>query len=114
IANTFKRMKKVSKFTCAIVTAALSLDLLNGCASHNAPHSQPPVQAQTGIRWISLSDLEYSLPSAPVHVVFDVDDTALFTSGGFQWGTRTYGKDIVSAGVSVREEDLPTPEAKAK
>jgi acid phosphatase (class B) len=44
--------------------------------------------------------------------VFDVDDTALFTSAGFQWGTRTYGKDIVSAGVSVREEDLPTPEAK--
>jgi acid phosphatase (class B) len=36
-------------------------------------------------------------------VTFDVDDTTLFTSAGFQWGTRTYGKEIVSAGVS----DLP-------
>ncbi len=67
-----------------------------------------------GIRWISLSQPEQSLTAAPIVVLFDVDYTTLFTSAGFQWGTRTYGKDIVSAGVSVREEDLPSPEAKQK
>ena len=46
--------------------------------------------------------------------MFDVDDTALFTSPGFQWGTRTYGPAIVSAGVAVREEDLPTPEQRSQ
>jgi acid phosphatase (class B) len=66
-----------------------------------------------GIKWITLHDLERSLPKEPVRVVFDVDDTALFTSGGFQWGTATYGPRIVSAGVSVREEDLAA-EDKAK
>ena len=63
---------------------------------------------------ITLAQLERSLPPQPIHVAFDVDDTTLFTSAGFQWGTRTYGKEIVSAGVSVREEDLPTLEAKQK
>jgi acid phosphatase (class B) len=59
-----------------------------------------------GVKWITLHGLERSLPKESVRVVFDVDDTALFTSAGFQWGTATYGSRIVSAGVSVREEDL--------
>ncbi len=83
--------------------------LFTGCQT--AAHSTA-VAAGTQVRMITLADLERSLPAHPIHVVFDVDDTALFTSAGFQWGTRTYGKDIVSAGVSVREEDLPTPAAK--
>jgi acid phosphatase (class B) len=46
--------------------------------------------------------------------VFDIDDTTLFTSGGFQWGAKHYGNDIVSAGVSLREGDLKTDEDKRK
>jgi acid phosphatase (class B) len=65
-------------------------------------------------RLITLSELAKSLPKEPAIVVFDVDDTALFTSAGFQWGTRTYGPEIVSAGVPVREEDLKTSEDKRK
>lgn len=65
-------------------------------------------------RLISLGELARSVPPKPITVVFDVDDTALFTSPGFQWGTRTYGPAIVSAGVAVREEDLPTPEQRAQ
>src|SRR6516162_10088050 len=55
------------------------------------------------VRSITLEELARSLPRDPINVVFDVDDTVLFTSPGFQWGSRTYGPDIVSAGVSVRE-----------
>src|SRR3954462_2383098 len=93
-----------------LVTASTVTALLSGC------QSQVPQVASAGtqVRMITLGELERSLPSHPIHVVFDVDDTALFTSAGFQWGSRTYGKDIVSAGVSVREDDLPTPEARAK
>jgi acid phosphatase (class B) len=65
-----------------------------------------PVGAQT----ITLTQLARSLPPEPVTVVFDVDDTVLFTSPGFQWGTHKYGAAIVSAGVGVREEDLATEE----
>jgi acid phosphatase (class B) len=93
-----------------LVTASTITALLSGC---QAPVAQSTA-AGTQVHMVTLRELEQSLPAHPVHVVFDVDDTALFTSAGFQWGTRTYGKDIVSAGVSVREEDLPTPEAKAK
>ena len=68
----------------------------------------------SGVRTITLEDLSRSLPAEAVTVVFDVDDTVLFTSPGFQWGSRTYGPAIVSAGVSVREEDLPSPEQRAQ
>src|SRR5262249_44318975 len=65
-------------------------------------------------RTITLEELSRSLPKEPINVVFDVDDTVLFTSPGFQWGSRTYGSDIVSAGVSVREEDLATDDQRRK
>jgi len=68
----------------------------------------------TSVRLITLAELAKSLPKEPLTVVFDVDDTALFTSAGFQWGSRTYGPDIVSAGVPIREEDLKTAEEKRK
>ena len=68
----------------------------------------PEVAAQG--RVITLDQLARSLPQEPINVVFDVDDTALFTSPGFQWGTRTYGPRIVSAGVPVREQDMATEE----
>jgi acid phosphatase (class B) len=61
----------------------------------------------SAVRMITLEELSRSFPAGPVTVVFDVDDTVLFTSPGFQWGARTYGAHIVSAGVSVREQDLP-------
>jgi len=66
------------------------------------------------VRSITMEELSRSLPEKPINVVFDVDDTVLFTSPGFQWGSRTYGADIVSAGVSVREEDLATDEQRRK
>src|SRR5215472_15102767 len=68
----------------------------------------------TAIRSITLEELARSLPKEPINVVFDVDDTVLFSSPGFQWGSRTYGPDIVSAGVPVREEDLATEEQRRK
>jgi len=94
-----------------LLAFSISTVLLTGCVTESRPTS---ANAGTQVRAITLAGLERSLPSEPIHVAFDVDDTTLFTSAGFQWGTRTYGREIVSAGVSVREEDLPTPEAKLK
>jgi acid phosphatase (class B) len=73
-----------------------------------------PAAEFTAVHMVSLDALARSLPKEPIRVVFDVDDTVLFTSPGFQWGTKTYGPGIVSAGVSVREEDLPTDEDRRK
>lgn len=101
-----------------LLAALLAVQL--GCVSskqvvHTAPPPPAPPAAQgTQVRWITLADLERSLPAQPISVVFDVDDTALFTSAGFQWGTKTYGAHIVSAGVAVREEDLPTEDDRRK
>jgi acid phosphatase (class B) len=86
-----------------LICAALSVGILRA--------ADPP---GSHVRIITLSELARSLPEKPITVVFDVDDTVLFTSPGFQWGTRTYGPDIVSAGVPVREQDLPTGEARRK
>ena len=101
---------------CFLTSALLALNL--ACVSKTqivqTPVPPPPSRDAAPVRWITLSDLERSLPPAPISVVFDVDDTALFTSAGFQWGTRTYGAHIVSAGVSVREEDLPSEEDRRK
>lgn len=82
----------------------------------SARWAEPRYAAPTGssIRWITLHDLERSLPPTPVDVVFDIDDTALFSSPGFQWGTRTYGKNIVTAGSPIREEDLPNQDDRRK
>ena len=81
--------------------------------------NMPAVAAETrpaklDEKWVTLHQLEQSLGPAPLDVVFDIDDTVLFTSAAFQWGTRQYGKEIVSAGVSVREEDLKTEEDRRK
>lgn len=35
-------------------------------------------------RWITVKDLEASLPKAPMDVGFDIDDTLIFPSAGFQ------------------------------
>ena len=105
LAHAHLRARAVALFV------GISANVLTGCAT---PQKKPATTAGTQIRTITLAQLERSLPPPPVHVAFDVDDTTLFTSAGFQWGTRTYGKEIVSAGVSVREEDLPTLEAKQK
>jgi len=85
-----------------IICAGLGLGVVSG----GEPGQQP--------RIITLTELAKSLPPDPITVVFDVDDTVLFSSPGFQWGSRTYGPDIVSAGVPVREEDLPNDDAKRK
>ena len=76
-----------------LVTASTVTAFLSGC---QAP-LQSMAAAGTQARMVTLAELEKSLPGHPIHVVFDVDDTALFISAGFQWGTRTYGRDIVFA-----------------
>jgi acid phosphatase (class B) len=100
----------IGSFRVALALAATSV-LLTGCATANRPSA---FISETRVRTITLDELQRSLPPHPIHVAFDVDDTTLFTSAGFQWGTRTYRKEIVSAGVSVREDDLPTVDAKLK
>lgn len=54
-------------------------------------------------RWVTLAQLEASLPKAPVAVGFDIDDTLIFPSPGFQavlhstegaGGSNPYGVDI--------------------
>lgn len=77
------------------------------CAHSMARH-------RDGIRWTDLATLAATLPPAPLDVVFDVDDTVLFTSPGFQWGTRTYGAEVVKAGAPVREADLPSDDARRR
>jgi acid phosphatase (class B) len=89
-------------------TMFIATVLLGACAA--ASFAADPA----AVRSITMEQLAQSLPKAPINVVFDVDDTVLFTSPGFQWGSRAYGPDIVSAGVSVREEDLPTQEQRHK
>jgi acid phosphatase (class B) len=113
ILHTMKRLLAYTQLRSLGLAVALgvAVSLLAGCAT---PQQKPAATAGTQIRTITLAELERSLPPPPVHVAFDVDDTTLFTSAGFQWGTRMYGKEIVSAGVSVREEELPTLEAKQK
>ncbi|QOY87421.1 HAD family acid phosphatase [Paludibaculum fermentans] len=91
---------RISRF--ALTVSALLVSCLAPCALAETP------------RTITLEELARSLPKEPINVVFDVDDTVLFTSPGFQWGSRTYGPQIVSAGVSVREEDLPSDEDRRK
>ena len=91
----------------------LAFGSLAGCSTSRNQHLAGSV-AGTKVRFITLSALEKSLPQTPIIAVFDIDDTTLFTSGGFQWGAKAYGKEIVSAGVSVREEDLKNDEDKRK
>ena len=78
------------------------------------PGKATSTEAGTKTHWITVSELEQTLPRTPIVAVFDIDDTTLFTSGGFQWGAKTYGSNIVSAGVSVREEDLKSEDDKRK
>jgi len=86
---------------------------LAGCSTHRSPHVAAAATG-TKVRFITLSELQKSLPPAPMIAVFDIDDTTLFSSAGFQWGAKHYGTAIVSAGVSMREEDLKTDEDKRK
>lgn len=113
----------LANFLWSALTVAVSVGVSLVAVSVNRPSvaMTPPkaaaVEVQpitTEVKWITLHQLEQSLAAAPIDVVFDIDDTTLFTSAAFQWGTRHYGKDIVSAGVSVREEDLKTEEDKQK
>lgn len=67
-----------------------------------------------GAETITVAELASSLPAAPINVVFDVDDTVLFTTPGFQWGARTYGAQVVTAGSPVREQDLANEEDRRK
>jgi acid phosphatase (class B) len=97
----------------ALLFAGLAFGSFTGCSTAHK-YRIAETAAGTKAHFITLSDLEKSLPPTPIVAVFDIDDTTLFTSGGFQWGAKHYGNDIVSAGVSVREADLKTDEDKRK
>lgn len=103
-----------------VLTVAVAVGISVSLVNPQRPSPATPgaaAEAPTApgdVKWITLHQLERSLAAPPLDVVFDIDDTTLFTSAAFQWGTRHYGKDIVSAGVSVREEDLKTEEDRQK
>jgi acid phosphatase (class B) len=97
----------------ALLLVVLACGSFSGCSTAHSDRIAESV-AGTKPRFITISELEKSLPAHPIIAVFDIDDTTLFTSGGFQWGANHYGNDIVSAGVSVREGDLKTDEDKRK
>jgi len=86
---------------------------LAGCSTQRSQHIAVSATG-TKVHFITLSDLQKSLPPGPIIAVFDIDDTTLFSSAGFQWGAKTFGKEIVSAGVSVREDEMKTDEDKRK
>ncbi len=68
-------------------------------------------------RWITLDELEKSLPPAPAVVGFDIDDTLIFPSPGFNIvlngrdasGTNPYGADMRAVIANPKSrEDLHT------
>ena len=97
----------------ALLLGVLAFGSFTGCTTADS-HRFAALSAGTKAHFITLSELEKSLPPTPIIAAFDIDDTTLFTSGGFQWGAKHYGNAIVSAGVSVREADLKTEEDKRK
>ena len=97
----------------ALLLIVFAFNFFTGCTTADS-YRFAASAAGTKAHFITLSELEKSLPPAPVVAVFDIDDTTLFTSGGFQWGAKHYGNEIVSAGVSVREGDLKTDDDKHK
>jgi acid phosphatase (class B) len=97
----------------ALLLVALAFGSFSGCSTTKS-HRIADKAAGTKAHFITLHELEKSLPPAPIIAVFDIDDTTLFTSGGFQWGAKHYGNAIVSAGVSVHEADLKTDDDKRK
>lgn len=76
--------------------------------SANAPFSldssgKAPTNHSSGLHWISFKQLKKSLPSRPIAVGLDVDDTVLFSSPGFMYrennidgpgGQNKYGKTL--------------------
>src|SRR5688572_28553018 len=95
-------------FGCAY--ALLIIVLVGGCAAH-AGNDEPEEVGGCSpscyglprdARIISFHTLVNSLPARPIAVGFDIDDTVLFASGGFQYGTKKYGARIVAA----RESEL--------
>ncbi|MFC2165703.1 HAD family acid phosphatase, partial [Acidobacteriota bacterium] len=50
-----------------------------------------PVEEEENIRWIRLEDIASSLQThSPMNVGFDIDDTVLFSSPGYNYGQNKY------------------------
>ena len=61
--------------------------------------------------YITLPELAKSLPAKPITVVFDVDDTVLFTSPGFSAGNPDlWSRDRVGGDGAFGEEILANSE----
>jgi acid phosphatase (class B) len=121
MSNGIRLKQRWAGFLGSVFTVALSVGASIAVVTFGLPPSDrmllpPPTTSsvRSDVKWITLHQLEQSLAAGPIDVVFDIDDTMLFTSAAFQWGTRKYGKNIVSAGVSLREEDLKSVEDQQK
>lgn len=62
---------------------------------------------------LSPSEYARSLPDKELTVVFDVDDTVLLSSPGFQWGIDRYGKEIVSLSCEIERSSLSNRDEKS-
>lgn len=96
------KARRITSTRAATVLVGVAAALMVGCANQ-APPSSPaaktaeaacgkPVLLSSGQlarsvspgRWVTLKELEASFPKAPMDVGFDIDDTLIFPSAGFQ------------------------------
>lgn len=77
-------------FLAALLLSAFSLGFVSPAAQADDAALTVRPTVSPG-RWISLETLDRSLPPAPAAVGFDIDDTLMFTSPGFNM--VLYGKD---------------------
>jgi len=91
----------ISSTRATALLVGMAAALMVGCA-HRAPPTSAPKAPEAACgkstllgdgqlarsvspgRWITVKDLEASFPKAPMDVGFDIDDTLIFPSAGFQ------------------------------
>jgi len=91
----------MNSFKSSMIGLVVAVGLaLTGCATTTSAQEVAP--SADGIRYVSVEQIEASLPPQPIIVGFDVDDTVLFSSPGFYYGssnadgpggTNKYGAD---------------------
>jgi acid phosphatase (class B) len=91
----------IGRFLAAVTAfATFSLVSVGASAFATDARAEQPYSVAPG-RWISLTELEKSLPPAPIVVGFDIDDTLVFSSPSFNavlnasdaQGSNPYGAD---------------------
>ncbi len=95
------RMRRAVAAFALTAFVVVSLGSTSGCAhaAKNPPKPQPGVP---GERWISLADLKKSLAKTPPRtVVFDIDDTVLYSTFAFLYAQGAF--DAPTRGASFRD-----------